>query len=42
MLFCINQKDNDEKGPQVALMTQLYRDAECVVDMAWSGQQHHL
>jgi hypothetical protein len=31
MLFCINQRDNDEKGPQVALMTQLYRDAECVV-----------
>jgi Heterokaryon incompatibility protein (HET) len=29
--ICINQKDNDEKGPQGALMTQLDRDAECVV-----------
>jgi hypothetical protein len=29
--ICINQKDNCEKGPQVALMAQLYRNAECVL-----------
>jgi hypothetical protein len=33
--ICINQKDNDEKGPQVALMAQVFRNAECV--LVWLG-----
>ena len=33
--ICISQKDNDEKGPQVALMAQLYRNAESV--LVWLG-----
>jgi hypothetical protein len=33
--ICINQKDNGEKGPQVALMAQVFRNAECV--LVWLG-----
>jgi hypothetical protein len=33
--ICINQKDNDEKGLQVALMAQVFRNAECV--LVWLG-----
>ena len=33
---CINQQDNEEKGHQVAFMSQIFRNAECV--SVWLGE----
>ncbi|PMD46856.1 HET-domain-containing protein [Hyaloscypha variabilis F] len=35
---CINQRDDKEKGHQVALMAEIYRNAECV--LVWLGESN--